>query len=156
MKALLLLLPAWCSRHSTSTACGMTSALVVVSALDFATPVDARPGSSWGDTGAGVSCTAACQADGGKECDGAAFVDVTNQAKFDEASSMACGGGYMSTSGGSVPFKYTRTGSSYTNKCFYGTGGTCDATNSGTRVCPCKCGAKTYQPSTGIVTACPR
>jgi hypothetical protein len=130
----------------------------VVSALDFATPVDARPGSSWGDAAsAGVSCTAACQADGGKECDGAAFVDVTNQAEFGEASSMACEGGYDSNSYGGEPYKVTGTGYSDTNKCFYGTRGTCGASDSDhTRVCPCKCGAGTYQPSTGIATACPR
>jgi hypothetical protein len=105
----------------------------------------------------GVSCTAACQADGGKECGGAAFVDVTNQAEFDEASSMVCEGGYMSYDGEYSPYKTTATGYSWTNQCNYGTGGTCGASlSSRTRVCPCKCGAGTYQPSTGIATACPR
>ena len=70
----------------------------------------------------GVSCTAACQADGGKECDGAAFVDVTNEAKFDEASSMACEGGYGLSNSVGAPYK-----SSNTNKCYYATTGTCGA-----------------------------
>ena len=113
----------------------------------------------WGDaTGAGVSCTAACQADGGKQCAALAFVDVTSQAEFDEASSMACEGGYeFHYASDDVPYKYTQTGSSATNYCFYGTGGTCGGSYyKYTRVCPCKCGAGTYQPSTGIATACPR
>ena len=138
-----------------------------MSALDFATPVDASPGSSWGDVtsggsygnGRGVSCTAACQADWGKECDGAAFgVDVTNQAEFDEASSMTCAGGSGLSNYDTLPAKlaYDHYGSN-TNKCYYGTGGTCGGSHSGgIRVCPCKCGAGTYQPSTGIATACPR
>ena len=113
----------------------------------------------WGDAAsAGVSCTAACQADGGKECGGAAFVDVTNQAEFDEASSMACEGGYGSYINWAVPYKCTNTAAVAFNKCSYGTGGTCGASSHiYTRVCPCKCGAGTYQPSTGMIaTACPR
>ena len=124
-----------------------------MSALDLPILVDAKTGSIWGDsTVQGQSCTDACQADGGKECDATAFDEMDSQATFDEASSMTCEGGYESWGSGSVPHKYTST-----KKCWYGTGGTCGASDSTyTRVCPCKCGAGTYQPSTGIALTCIR
>ena len=106
---------------------------------------------------AGISCDTTCAAYGG--CDGAGFDEVTNHWTFDEASSMACQGGYGSVSHDSFkiinPFKETVTGYSFANKCYYGTGGTCGASYStNTRVCPCQCGVGTYQPSTGIATTC--
>ena len=76
-------------RGGSSTACGVTSALVVMSALDLPILVDAKTGSIWGDsTVIGQSCTDACQADGGKECDATAFDEVDSEKHLEQK--IAC------------------------------------------------------------------
>ena len=155
----------------------ITGAVLAVGAVNLPT-IDGRPGSFWVDgempckAGAapvgcnpdytsGISCDTTCmpysESDYVSGCESQAFGELTSQAAFEQASSLACESGYHFNSGASDfgPYK-TKTGTASTNKCFYTTGGQCSpATDGGdTRVCPCKCPIGTYQPDSGIVTAC--
>ena len=122
--------------------------------------VDAKAGSFWHAAtggsnvdGFGVSCTDACATAAVGECDADGFDEIDSEEKFKQAKpdTMSCPNGYRSIGNPVVPCTNSN------GECYYGTRGTCDASHSGAlRLCPCQCGAGSYQPSSAPARSCPR
>ena len=109
--------------------------------------------------GYGVSCTDACATAAAGECDADAFDEIDNEENFNLAKpdTMICST-YYSTSSPQAPYKAFGSCFFGTCNCYFGTGGTCDASTDGNfrRLCPCQCGAGSYQPLPGIAQNCTR
>ena len=155
------------------------SRIVGVAVTIVTTVVDANEGSFWhaatggtsikGD-GFDVTCTEACATAAAGECDADAFwKDLDNmagtEAGFKEAKpdAMICAGYYPDASPWAPSYYYNDESSS--GLCYYANlrGGpgpapsNCDAKSSNYgRLCPCQCGAGSYQPLSGIVRSCTR
>ena len=114
-----------------------------------------------GEEGYGVSCDQACATAAAGECDADAFDELDSEENFNLAKpdAMSCDMGYVASRKDYAPYT-----SSLVDlvRCFFRRlqgSSTCGSVPDGPsqrRLCPCQCGAGSYQPLPGIAQNCTR